>query len=371
MTTQTSKLFEPAKLGPIKLSNRLAMAPMTRGRSGHDRIPNEMMATYYRQRSGVGLIITEATTIDESANGWVDSPGIYTDAMVEGWKPIVDTVHESGGKIFCQLWHTGRASHSDFLGGKLPVAPSAIAIEGGEAHTPNGKKPYETPRPLATEEIPPIVAMYADATRNAIAAGFDGVEVHGANGYLIDTFTQSCSNQRDDDYGGSIENRNRFVREVLDAVLAETPAEKVGLRISPNGAFNGMGSTDYREQFLAVASEVEKRGLVYLHVMDGLGFGFHKLGTPMQLSEFRDVYSGAIIGNVGYDRDDSIAAVNDGHADFVAIGRPLISTPDLPARWLASQPLEDDAPMEVWYRPGPEGYIDYPTFAESKKNPNH
>ena len=367
--TTSAKLFEPFDLGPHRLKNRLAMAPMTRGRAGRDRIPNSIMQTYYVQRSGIGLIISEGTTIDESANGWVDSPGIYTDAMVDGWKKVTDAVHDAGGVIFCQLWHTGRASHSDFRGGRPPVAPSPIAIQMGQAHTPEGKKDYEVPRELATEEIAEIVKMYGRAANRAIDAGFDGVELHGANGYLPDSFTQSHSNQREDRYGGSVENRNRFVEECLDEILCHVAADRVGLRISPNGIFNSMGSWDFREQFLKLAQSVEDRRLVYLHVMNGLGFGFHARGLPMKLSQFREVYSGVIIGNVGYDKDSSIADVQSGDADMIAIGRPLISNPDLASRWRSGQPMEDDADQEVWYGGGAEGYIDFPAFGDSSLNP--
>ena len=365
----TAKLFEPYRLGPLDLTNRVAMAPMTRGRAGSDRVPNDLMREYYVQRSGVGLVISEATSIDESANGWVDAPGVYTDAMVNGWRNVVEGVHDAGSKIYCQLWHTGRASHSDFHGGKLPVAPSAYKINMGEAHTPEGKKDYEVPRPLETEEVSEVVAMYGRAAANAKAAGFDGVELHAANGYLPDTFLQSKTNDREDRYGGSVENRYRFVDECLDAITEHYPVERVGIRISPNGLFNSMGSWDYREQFLYVAKQVEKRGLAYLHVMIGLGFGFHGRGLPMTLSEFRGVYSGCIIANVGYDKESSIKDVESGDADMVAIGRPMISNPDLVNRWRSGQPLEDDAPQDVWYGGGAEGYTTYPTFERSSLNP--
>lgn len=363
------KLFEPWEMGSLSLNNRIVMAPMTRGRAGDDRVPNDMMRQYYVQRSGVGLIISEGTAIDASANGWVGAPGLYTDAMVDGWRTITDAVHQAGGKIFAQLWHCGRASHSSFLDGRKPVAPSAIAISSGEAHTPEGKQPYQTPRELSRDEVPQVAAMYGAAAANAKRAGFDGVELHGANGYLPDTFMQSSTNQRIDSYGGSIENRFRFVDECLDEILKHYDADRVGLRISPNGMFNDMGSSDYREQFLYVAERVNQRQLVYLHIMIGLGFGFHAKGTPMTLSEFRGVYTGAIIANVGYDKDDSIKDVESGDADAVAIGRPLISNPDLVNRWRSGQPTEQDAPTDVWYSPGPEGYIDYPNFENSELNP--
>ena len=365
----SGKLFEPYQLGPHSLTNRIAMAPMTRARAGEERIPNDLMRRYYTQRSGAGLIITEATSIDQSANGWVQTPGLYTDAMVEGWRNVIGGVHEAGGKIFAQLWHTGRASHSDFLDGNLPVAPSPIAIKIGSAHTPEGKKDYETPRELTVAEIAEIVQMYGAAAANAKAAGFDGVELHAANGYLPDTFLQSHSNKREDQYGGSVENRYRFVGECLDAILKHYDADRVGIRIAPNGLYNSTGSWDFREQFLHVAAKVEKLNLVYLHVMNGLGFGFHGRGLPMKLSEFREVYSGTLIANVGYDRESSIQDVQSSDADMIAIGRPYISNPDLPSRWRSNQPLEEDAPQDVWYSHDAEGYTTYPTFEQSSLNP--
>ena len=362
-------LFEPFTLGNLPLANRIVMAPMTRARAGEQRVPNDLMREYYLQRSSVGLILTEATSIDESANGWTQTPGLYTDEMVAGWRSITEAIHEVGGKIFAQLWHTGRASHSSFRGGQRPVAPSAIAIKDGEAHTPEGKRPYETPRALETDEVAEITRMYGRAAEAAMKAGFDGVELHAANGYLPDEFLQSKTNHREDRYGGSIENRFRFVEECLEAIFEHVDASRVGMRISPNGAFNDMGSEDYRETFLHVARKADEKNLVYLHVMDGLGFGFHELGEPMTLSEFRGVYSGAIIGNVGYDLESSTERVRDGDADLIAIGRPLISNPDLVNRWRSGQPLEDDAEMETWYSHGAQGYTDFPTFAESLKNP--
>ena len=345
------------------IRNRVVLAPMTRARSGPDRVPTDVMATYYRQRANAGLLITEATTISEIANGWDQSPGIYTDAMVEGWRPVVDAVHEAGSRIFCQLWHTGRASHSDFHPGRLPVAPSAIGISDGEVRTPEGKKPYETPRALESAEIAGTVADYRIAAENAREAGFDGVEVHSANGYLLDEFLQSKTNHRTDNYGGSIENRTRLLTDVVSAVSTVWPSNRVGVRISPNGAFNDMGSPDYREQFLYVARQLDPLGLAYLHVMDGLGFGFHELGKPMTVGEFRDVFSGPLMANVGYDRESGEKVLAEGHADLVAYGRPYISNPDLAVRFDQGHTLAEDAPQKVWYsHTGAEGYTDFPAY---------
>ena len=236
-----------------------------------------------------GCIIAEATTISEQANGWLESPGIYTDAMEEGWKQVTSAVHAAGGRIFLQLWHMGRASHSDFHGGSLPVSASAVQIDGDGIHTPPASSPTRRHGPSRPGRSPRVVADYRRAAARARAAGFDGVEIHAANGYLIDQFLQSKTNHRTDDYGGSIENRARFLREVVEAVTAEWPADRVGVRLSPNGVFNDMGSPNFREQFTFVADELDRFGLAYLHVVDGLAFGFHKLGEPMTLAEFRSV----------------------------------------------------------------------------------
>lgn len=362
----TQPILNPFTLGDLQLANRIAMAPMTRARSGEDRIPNELMAKYYAQRAGAGLIMTEATTVSEQGNGWNHSPGIYTDAMIEGWKLTTNAVHAKGGKIFLQLWHTGRASHSDFHSGELPVAASAIKIEGDQIHTPEGKKDYEVPRALETDEIPALINDYKQAATNAKAAGFDGIEIHSANGYLLNTFLESKTNHRTDKYGGSIENRTRLLLEIVEAVTEVFPSNRVGVRFSPNGSFNDMGSPDYREQYTYAASQLDKYGLAYLHVMDGLAFGFHELGEPMTLKEFRKVFHGPLIGNCGYDQDKANHAIEDGSADLIAIGRPYISTPDLVERYEKGIPLNPDSDMSTWYTPaGAEGYTDFPTAEET------
>ncbi|MEM7518059.1 MAG: alkene reductase, partial [Planctomycetota bacterium] len=327
---------------------------------------NDLMATYYAQRAGAGLVITEATTISEQANGWVNSPGIYTDEMEAGWRKTVDAVHAEGSAIFLQLWHCGRASHSDFHGGELPVSASAIRLEGDGAHTPEGKKPHEVPRPLETEEIPGVIESYVSAARRARAAGFDGVEIHSANGYLLDQFLQSKTNHRTDAYGGSKENRFRLLREIVQAVTKVFPPNRVAVRFSPNGAFNDMGSAGYRETFLYAAKELDAFGLAYLHVMDGLAFGFHELGEPMTLHDFRDVFSGPLMGNCGYDGEGANAAIESGAADLIAIGRPFIANPDYIERLLNDWPLAESDPAQ-WYsgEHAEEGYTDFPTYQET------
>ena len=356
---KNSKIFETLSIGKFHLKNRIAMAPMTRGRAGKDRVPGDLMAEYYFQRAGAGLLITEATVVSKQGIGWIDSPGIYTDAMVEGWQRVTEKVKPTGTPIFLQLWHCGRASHSDFHDGNLPVSASAVKLTGDHIHTPLGSKPYETPRSLSVDEIKATVNDYRKAAENAKAAGFSGIEVHGANGYLINQFLDATTNQRDDQYGGSFENKFRFFREVLEAVLEVWPSDQVGARISPNGVFNDMGCDDYRELFLYVTKEINKLKLGYLHIMDGLAFGFHEKGEPMTLAEFRPLFQGVIIGNCGYTKETAEARIAEGNADIIAIGRPFITNPDLPERYRNNWPLNPAEDMSLWYTPGPEGYTDY------------
>lgn len=362
----TSPLLQSFDLHGLKLRNRIVLAPMTRARAGIERTPNGLMARYYAQRASAGLVLTEATTISEQANGWNQSAGIYAPEHVDGWRRVVNAVHDAGGVIFCQLWHCGRASHPDFHDGEPAVAPTALKIEGDYIHTPLGKKPHETPRALRLVEIAGVVDQYRLAAVRAQDAGFDGLEVHGANGYLIDTFLQSKTNHRTDAYGGSIENRFRFLDDVVRAVCQVFPPSRVGVRISPNGVFNDMGSPDYRDQFLYVAKALAGRGLGYLHVMDGLAFGFHSLGEPMTLGEFRREFDGPLMGNCGYTKTSAEAMLDAGHADLISFGRPFISNPDLVERFANDWPLADEAPVSAWYTPGEKGYADYPTYPEQQ-----
>ena len=359
---KNSKLFEPISIGDLHLNNRIAMAPMTRGRAGKERVPNDLMAEYYFQRSGAGLLIAEATVISKQGIGWIDSPGIYTDEMVRGWKKVTGKIKPTGTPIFLQLWHCGRVSHSDFHEGHLPVSASAVKLNGDHIHTPLGTKPYETPRPLSIDEIRATVSDYRKAAENAKAAGFSGVEVHGANGYLIHQFLDATTNHRNDQYGGSLEKRFRFLKEVLEAVLEVWPSDRVGVRISPNGVFNDMGCDDYRELYLYVANEINKLTLGYLHIMDGLAFGFHGKGEPMSLREFRTVFQGMIIGNCGYTKESAQERIAEGNADIIAIGRPFITNPDLPERFRNNWPLNPSEDMSLWYTPGPEGYTNYEPY---------
>lgn len=365
--SELSELLSPYRLGEMKLKNRVVMAPMTRARAGAEMTANELMAEYYRQRSGAGLIVTEGTFPSRMGVGWLHAPGIYTDAMAEAWRPTVEAVHQNDAKIFLQLWHTGRASHSDFLDGKLPLAPSPIKKGGRPIPTPksNGESlEHEVPRALDIDEIPAIVDEYRQAALRAKMVGFDGVEIHAANGYLIDTFLQSKTNHREDDYGGSVEKRYRFLKEVTEAVTSVWPGNRVGVRLSPNGDFNDMGSPDYREQFLYVAEQLQAFGLAYLHLLIGTGFGFHELGEPMQLSDFQEVYAGPIMANVGYDRESAEAVIDSGEAALVSFGRPFISNPDLVERFQNDWPLAEPAPQEVWYSFDAKGYTDWPTYQQ-------
>ncbi len=366
MTTQTlsTALLSPFDLGGLILKNRVVMAPLTRARAGNERMPNALMAEYYAQRATVGLMIAEATVISKQANGWVNSPGIYSDEQAQAWKQVVDAVHSKGTPLFLQLWHMGRASHSSFQeNGQLPVSASAVKLNGDYIYTPIGKQPYETPRALETNEIPLVVEDYRRAAQRAKDAGFDGVEIHAANGYLIDQFLQSKTNHRTDQYGGSLENRYRFLKEIVEAILTVWPANRIGVRLSPNGNYNDMGSPDFRETFLYVAQQLNAYGLTYLHILDGLGFGFHELGEPMTLAELRSVFTGSLIGNCGYTQETAEAAIKDGSADLIAFGRPIISNPDLVERFTNGWPLNPPPDPSIWYSFDKEGYTDFPTYS--------
>ncbi|MCP3950872.1 MAG: alkene reductase [Desulfobacterales bacterium] len=357
-------LFDPVSVGSLKLKNRIVMAPMTRGRAGFQRVPNETMAEHYFQRASAGLLITEATVVSKQGIGWIGSPGIYNRDMIQGWRKVTRKLEPTGTPLFLQLWHCGRASHSDFHNGAAPVSASAVRLEGDGIHTPLGKKEYETPRPLSVDDINVTVNDYRKAAVNAKEAGFAGVEVHAANGYLINQFLDSKTNRREDEYGGSLENKFRFLKEVLDATLEIWSPEQVGVRISPNGVFNDMGSSDFRETFLYVAAELNKLNLGYLHIMDGLAFGFHEKGDPMTLAEFRKVYPGVIMGNCGYTQETAQERIASGDADLAAFGRPYITNPDLPERFKNGWPLNPAEDMSHWYTPGAEGYTDYEPYGQ-------
>ncbi len=360
-------LLEKFDLRGLELKNRVVMAPLTRGRAGDTRVPNSLMAKYYGQRADAGLIITEATSISLQAIGYIGNAGIYNDAQLEGWKPVIEAVHKGGAKMFLQLWHQGRASHSDFqVGGQLPVAPSAIKINGDQTHTPKGKKDYEIPRALETDEIPAIVTDYKEAARRAKEAGFDGVEIHAANGYLVDQFIQSKTNHRIDKYGGTIEKRFQFLKEIVEAISKVLEPARIGVRLGPNGSFNDMGSPDFREQFLYVAKQLDVYGLAYIHLMNGLPSGLHKLGEPITLRDMRSVFTGPLIGNCGYDLEKAEEAIKSKAADLISFGRPYITNPDLTTRFANGSPLNDFTDMSKWYTAGEEGYTTYLTYREQQ-----
>jgi len=362
---QARKLLTKVTVGACTLDNRVMMAPMTRGRASPEGVPTPMMVTHYEQRAGAGLIVTEATGISRQGLLWHCAPGIWTDEQVEGWKPVVKAVHDKGGKIALQLWHMGRQGHSEVSGMPI-VAPSPIALKG-QVSGKAGKVDAEVPHELTKEEILATVEDYGTATANAAKAGFDMVEVHNANGYLADLFLQSSTNKRTDEFGGSLENRLRFMQMVLDRVVKEMPADRVGIRFSPNGAFGEMGSPDNIETVNAAIKLCAERGLAYVHVMDGLGFGFHELHEPYTLAHARKVVAEtgsktAIVGNVGYDPETAEKAVASGDADMIAIGRPYMSNPDLVERIRAGVELDPPAEYPFWWdtSKGEEGYTTYP-----------
>ena len=348
-------LFSPYKIGDLTLANRTVMAPMTRSRAIDGNVPNPIAVDYYRQRAGAGLIVTEATQVSPQGVGYIRTPGIHTAEQVAGWMKITDAVHAAGGRIFLQLWHVGRVSHPDFHGGALPVAPSAIAATG-TVFTAQGPKEMVTPRALELSEIPEIVEQFRKAAENAKAAGFDGVELHGANGYLLDQFTRDGSNKRTDAYGGSIENRVRFPLEVTDAVVRVWGKDRVGYRISPKGSFNDMSDSDPVATFSYLAGQLNKRGIGYLHVVDPVTPAEGRV-TPV----LRKIFKGTYIVNGGFDAETANAAIANGDADLVAFGVPFLANPDLPIRYATNAPL--NTPDQATFYAGEEkGYIDYPTL---------
>lgn len=360
-----SLLFQPIDLGPIRLANRIVMAPLTRSRATPDGDPTPMHVEYYRQRAGAGLIVTEATNISAEGRGYAWTPGLYTDAQVAGWRAVTEAVHAAGGRIVVQLWHVGRISHPELQpGGALPVAPSAVK-PAGKAFTEDGFKDMVSPRALPADELPRVVADYVRAAENAKRAGFDGVEVHSANGYLLDQFLCDRTNRREDRYGGSVENRMRFPLEVVDAVLGVWGPERTGIRISPLSGANDIADSDPEATFTAYTDALSARGLVYLHAIEG---ATRKARDPeaFKVWTLKGRFSGLYMGNNGYDRDLAIARVEAGLVDLVCFGRPFISNPDLPAR------LELAAPLSPWdektfYGGDARGYIDYPALTPEER----
>lgn len=371
VSVSSLQLLSPIKLGSLCLSNRVVMAPLTRSRAGLTRVPNDFMRQYYEQRASAGLIISEAVAISDQGYGWYGAPALYTEEHALGWKKIVHAVHDKGSKMFAQLWHMGRLAHSSFHEVKEIVAPSAIPVPGDVRIRDINyvSQSYEVPRALSTKEIPDIVHSYRKSAELAQLAGFDGVEVHAANGYLLDTFLQSCSNHRFDIYGGSRERRFRILREVIEAVAEVYPTDRIGVRFSPNRSGKGMGSVDNHIMFPYVAEQLEPYGLAYLHVMDGLSLEYHKKCPPVTLYDMKRCFGGPIIGNIAFTRDTAEGAIRTGAADLIAFGKPYISNPDLVERFENNWPLNPDAPPSVYYCDSPDpakclhGYLDFPRYS--------
>ena len=350
-------LYSPVKLGSNSLANRIVMAPMTRLRA-IGSIPHSLMATYYAQRASAGLIITECTMVSPMSNGYMNCPGIYLPEQIEGWQEVTNAVHNAGGKIFLQLWHCGRISHSSLLG-EQPVAPSAIAPVG-ELHTPVGKVAMETPRALEKNEISEIVEQFRFCAENASSAGFDGVELHGAFGYLIDQFLQDGSNQRTDEYGGSIENRARFLLEVVEAVSSVWGADRVGIKLSPSNTFYGMVDSNPQATFSYVLEALNPLGLAYVHLMEPNEIDLkNRDGINPVIPLFRPIYQGTLIGNGNYTQETANAALAKGDVDLVSFGKLFLANPDLPERFRLNAPLNEPDPR-TFYGSGEKGYTDYP-----------
>ncbi len=365
MTTDIN-LFSPYRLGNLELPNRIVMAPLTRNRAGKGNVPNQLNATYYAQRASAGLIIAEATQVSPQGQGYPFTPGIHSPEQVEGWKLVTDAVHQEGGRIFLQLWHVGRISHPDLQpNGELPVAPSAIAPHGN-ASTFTGPKPYVTPRALEISEIPGIIEQYRQGAANALAAGFDGVEIHAANGYLLDQFLRDGTNHRTDEYGGAIENRARLLLGVIEAVISVWDADRVGVRLSPSGTFNDMHDSNPLATFGYTAQALNRFNLAYLHIFEAIDADIRHGGTIVPTSHLRNCFIGTLIVNGGYTREKGDAVLANKAADLVAFGTLFISNPDLPRRLALNAPL--NPPDQATFYGGDErGYTDYPFWSATSE----
>jgi len=348
-------MFDPLKVGALELPNRIIMAPLTRSRAvGGGRVPNDLMVEYYVQRASAGLILSEATAVTPMGVGYADTPGIWSSEQVEGWKRVTAAVHKAGGRIFLQLWHVGRISDPHFLDGQLPVAPSAIAPKG-HVSLLRPMRDYTTPRALELSEIPGIVAAYRKGAENAKLAGFDGVEIHGANGYLLDQFLQDSTNQRNDGYGGPIENRARLMLEVTDACIAVWGADRVGMHLAPRRDSHDMGDSTPLETFGYVARELGKRGIAFICAREAIG-------DDSLRAHLKKEFGGVYIANEKLTRESAEGLIASGEADAVAFGVSFIANPDLPQRFKLNAPLNQPKP-ELFYAPGAEGYTDYPALA--------
>jgi 2,4-dienoyl-CoA reductase-like NADH-dependent reductase (Old Yellow Enzyme family) len=347
------KLLDPVTIGDLRLPNRVIMAPLTRSRATASRVPNELMAAYYSQRAGAGLIISEATSVTPMGVGYADTPGIWSDEQVAGWRLVTNAVHAAGGRMLLQLWHVGRVSDPSFLGGALPVAPSAIAPSGFVSLI-RPQKPYVTPRALEIGELPGIIEAYRRGAANAKAAGFDGVEVHGANGYLLDQFLQDGSNKRTDAYGGPVENRARLMLEVTDAVLSVWGASRVGMHLAPRGDAQSMSDSNPLATFSYVARELGLRRLAFICARESVGPG--RIGPRL-----RAIFGGAYIANEKFTLESAEEAIASGEVDAVAFGKAFIANPDLPRRFALGSPLNEQR-AEFFYSGGAAGYTDYPSL---------
>ncbi len=365
MDVANSDLFQSFQLGPLQLRNRIVMAPLTRSRAGKGDVPGAMNAQYYAQRSTAGLIISEATQISQQGKGYAFTPGIYSDAQVEGWKLVTAAVHEKGGLIFAQLWHVGRISHPDLQeNGQLPVAPSAIKPDG-KAFTESGFKDHVTPRALETSEIQGVVAQYVHAAQCARKAGFDGVEIHGANGYLLDQFLRDSTNKRTDEYGGSVENRARLMLEVVEAVTGVWSSDRVGIRLSPTSHASDLSDSHPMQTFSYVVEQLNRFHLAYIHCVEGETAGPRDIPADFSFPELRKLFNGKYIANNGYDIELALKARANNTADLICFGRAYIGNPDLVERLRTSARLED-APKETWYGGDAHGYTDYATLEQQE-----
>ena len=358
-------LFQPVSLGVIDAPNRIVMAPLTRGRATAEGVPTPIMIEYYRQRASAGLIISEATGISREGLGWPSAPGIWSDEQTEAWKPVVEAVHAAGGRIIMQLWHMGRIVHPYFLGGEPPVSASATRAPG-HAHTPEGTKDFATARPLRLDEMPRLLDDYTRAAENAKKAGFDGVQLHAANGYLIDQFLRDGTNLRDDDYGGSPQNRVRLLREATERLIAVWGKERVSVRLSPNGDSQGVDDSNPAATFGEAARVLQELGIGFLELRQpGPEGTFGRTDVPQQDGLIRSIYSGSLVLNSDYTPEGAAADIASGRADAISFGRPFISNPDLVERIRQGAHINPNKGVpQTWYFPGEEGYIDYPTLAE-------
>lgn len=361
MTTKSASLFDPYRLGDITLSNRVVMAPLTRNRAVAGLVPNPLAVEYYRQRASAGLIVTEATQVSDTAQGYQDTPGIFTTAQVAGWRPVTDAVHAAGGRIFVQIWHVGRVSHRSLQpGGAAPLAPSAIKA-ATKTFVNNGFADVDEPRAIELAEIPGIVDDFRKAAAKAVEAGFDGVEIHGANGYLIDQFLRDGANQRTDAYGGSIENRTRFLKEVTEAIIGEIGAARTGIRISPVTPANGLSDSNPQALFNHVVEVLASLKPVYVHLIEGATGGPRDIVPDFDFSVLRKRYTGTVITNNGYDRALADKVLAEGKADLIAFGKDFISNPDLVERLRQGGPF-NELDRNTLYGGGEQGYTTYPTL---------